>query len=68
MITEEKTKREKTFANFGEYFFWAYANCQMLDYALSTGKKDMTVSVICCALKHTRLIVRDDGNRMTSMT
>lgn len=33
-------KRQKQFANFGEYFYWAYANFQMLHYALGAGKKE----------------------------
>lgn len=31
------TKKERTYANFGEYLFWSYANIQMLHYALNAG-------------------------------
>ena len=31
----------KTFQNFGEYLYYAYANLQMLHYALKDGKPDM---------------------------
>lgn len=29
---------ERTYANFGEYLYWSYANLQMLHYAMSAGK------------------------------
>lgn len=28
----------RTYANFGEYLYWSYANLQMLHYAISAGK------------------------------
>lgn len=28
-------KKERTYANFGEYLYWSYANIQMLHYALN---------------------------------
>ena len=31
-------KKERTYANFGEYLFWSYANLQMLFVALKEGK------------------------------
>lgn len=31
-------KKERTYANFGEYLFWSYANLQMLHYALKASK------------------------------
>lgn len=31
-------KKERTYANFGEYLYWSYANLQMLHYALKAGK------------------------------
>ena len=31
------TKKERTYANFGEYLYWSYANIQMLNYALNAG-------------------------------
>lgn len=31
------TKKERTYANFGEYLYWSYANIQMLHYALNNG-------------------------------
>ncbi len=31
-------KKERTYANFGEYLYWSYANLQMLHYALKDGK------------------------------
>ena len=30
-------KEERTYANFGEYLYWSYANIQMLHYALNNG-------------------------------
>ena len=30
-------KKERTYANFGEYLYWSYANIQMLHYALNNG-------------------------------
>ena len=30
-------KKERTYANFGEYLYWSYANIQMLYYALNNG-------------------------------
>lgn len=30
--------KERTYANFGEYLYWSYANLQMLHYAVSAGK------------------------------
>lgn len=33
-------KKEKAFANFGEYLYWSYANLQMLCYAVNTGKRE----------------------------
>ena len=32
------TKKQRTYANFGEYLYWSYANLQMLHYALNAGK------------------------------
>lgn len=32
------SKKERTYANFGEYLYWSYANLQMLCYALSVEK------------------------------
>lgn len=29
---------ERSYANFGEYFYWSYANLQMLHYAVSASK------------------------------
>ena len=31
-------KEERTYANFGEYLYWSYANIQMLHYALKADK------------------------------
>ncbi len=31
--------KERTFANFGEYLYWSYANLQMLHYAVKEGKR-----------------------------
>lgn len=31
-----KTDISKKFSNFGEYLYWAYANLQMLCYALNS--------------------------------
>jgi hypothetical protein len=31
------TKKERTYAYFGEYLYWFYANIQMLHYALNNG-------------------------------
>lgn len=31
------TKKERIYANFGEYLYWSYANIQMLHYALNNG-------------------------------
>lgn len=30
--------KQRTYANFGEYLYWSYANLQMLHYALNAGK------------------------------
>ena len=30
--------KQRTYANFGEYLYWSYANPQMLHYALNAGK------------------------------
>lgn len=30
-------KKERTYADFGEFLYWSYANMQMLHYALSNG-------------------------------
>ena len=38
-------KKERTYANFGEYLYWSYANIQMLNYALNAGVR-ITVCVI----------------------
>lgn len=32
------TSKQHTYANFGEYIYWSYANLQMLHYALNVGK------------------------------
>lgn len=31
--------KERTYANFGEYLYWSYANLQMLHYSVSAGKR-----------------------------
>lgn len=32
-------KRERTYANFSDFFYWSYANLQMLHYAVSANKR-----------------------------
>lgn len=32
------TSKQHTYANFGEYIYWSYANLQMLHYALNVGR------------------------------
>lgn len=32
------TKKQRTYANFGEYLYWSYANLQMMCYAVNAGK------------------------------
>ncbi len=34
-------KKEHTYFNFGEYLYYAYANLQMLHYALKDGKPNL---------------------------
>ena len=34
----DPNKKYPEFKSFGEYLYWAYANLQMMDYALSAGK------------------------------
>ena len=38
-LNPSKKKNTPSFANFGEYLYWAYANLQMLVYALKCGKR-----------------------------
>ena len=33
------TSKQHTYANFGEYIYWSYANLQMLHYAVTAGKR-----------------------------
>lgn len=32
------TKKQRTYANFGEYLYWSYANLQKMCYAVNAGK------------------------------
>ena len=46
----------KTFQNFGEYLYYAYANLQMLHYALKDGKP--RYDRMCYMIRYDRYLVR----------
>ena len=47
-LNSMQARKERQYANFGEYIYWSYANLQMLHYAVSAGigKYDRTCYMI----------------------
>ena len=53
-------KKERIYANFGEYLYWSYANIQTLHYALNDGVQRYNLMCYMIRAKAFQMAVHSD--------